>query len=152
MAKTKKSSRNGSKPGSPRDDNPGDHDARDDAGEPLSDFEVEISLVCLRYFRGDWDMYLDYLQGPRVVPEQRMREIPLVESLRDRDRRTEYLTTFLEDDVVAIAQRLEFDNLLKIWEHSLELDPQSEPFPEFRGEAAADDRTAVEGQAPPTMH
>lgn len=126
--------------------------SKDEGGEPLSDLEIEVSLVCLRYFRGDWDMYLDYLQGPRVVPEQRMREIPLVESLRDRDRRTEYLTTFLEDEVVAIAQRLEFDNLLKIWEHSLELDPQSEPFPEFRSDAPRDEAEPADRQTPPTMH
>jgi len=46
---------------------------------PLSELEVELSLICLKYFRGDWDMYLDYLQGPRVTDSQRRREIPLVD-------------------------------------------------------------------------
>ncbi len=131
------------------------HDPRDGTGAgadgfDLSDAEVEIALICLRYFRGDWDMYLDYLQGPRVTVDQRRRDLPLVEQLRDRDRRTEFLTTFLEDEIVALAQRLGFDQLLRIWEHALELDPQSEPFPEFRGEAAAEDEPADE--PPPTLH
>lgn len=119
----------------------------------LSDAEVEVSLICLRYFRGDWDMYLDYLQGTRVTAEQRRRDQPLVEALRDRDRRTEYLTTFLEDELVAIAQRLGFDGLLKLWEHGLELDPDSEPFPEFRGESEPLDAGAEHGgDRPSTLH
>ncbi|HOX24925.1 MAG TPA: hypothetical protein PLL30_04070 [Candidatus Krumholzibacteria bacterium] len=123
-----------------------------DDGLNLNDAEVEVSLICLRYFRGDWDMYLDYLQGPRVTPEQRRRDLPLVEQLRDRDRRIEYLTAFLEDEVMGVLPRLSFDGLLKLWEHGLELDPDSEPFPEFRG---ADD--ALEGgdsaeSPPPRMH
>ena len=116
----------------------------------LSDAEVEIALICLRYFRGDWDLYLDYLQGSRVTVDQRRRDLPLVEQLRDRDRRTEFLTSFLEDEIVALAQRLGFDQLLKIWEHALELDPQSEPFPEFRGEAAHDDEGTED--PPATLH
>jgi hypothetical protein len=142
MAKSKKSHRD-------------DHIASppgDETAPPLSELEVEVSLVCLRYFRGDWDMYLDYLQGPRVTSAQRAHEIPVVESLLDRDRRIEYLTTFLEDEVVALAQRLSFDNLLRIWEHTLELDPESEPFPEFRGEAVDEDGEVVEGEAPHTLH
>jgi hypothetical protein len=122
----------------------------DDGPLSLSESEVEVSLICLRYFRGDWDMYLDYLQGPRVTDDQRRRDVPLVESLRDRDRRTEYLTAFVEDEIVAMAQRMGFDQLLKIWEHCLELDPESEPFPEFRGEVEAGDGDAED--APPTMH
>jgi hypothetical protein len=122
------------------------------ADEPtLSEAEVEVSLICLRYFRGDWDMYLDYLQGTRVTADQRRRDLPLVESLRDRDRRTEYLTAFLEDELVAIAQRLGFDALLKVWEHALELDPESEPFPEFLGEES-DHGEGEGGTLPSTLH
>ncbi|MBD3220106.1 hypothetical protein GF314_02600, partial [bacterium] len=113
----------------------------------LSESEVEVSLICLRYFRGDWDMYLDYLQGPRVTADQRRRDMPLVEDLRDRDRRTGYLTVFVEDEIVAMAQRLGFDQLLRIWEHCLELDPESEPFPEFRGGGEAAEGDAED--APP---
>ncbi len=118
----------------------------------LSEAEIEVSLICLRYFRGDWDMYLDYLQGTRVTADQRRRDLPLVEALRDRDRRTEYLTMFLEDEVMAIAQRLGFDALLKLWEHGLELDPESEPFPEFRGENEPDDHADPGGERPATLH
>ena len=117
----------------------------------LSESEVEVSLICLRYFRGDWDMYLDYLQGSRVTDEQRRRDLPLVERLRDQDRRTEYLTLFLEDEVVALAQRLGFDQLLRIWERCLELDPESEPFPEYRTEPGPLESVDAE-DAPPTMH
>lgn len=128
-----------------------DRDAASGAPGDLSDAEVEVSLICLRYFRGDWDMYLDYLQGSRVTDDQRRRDVPLVEQLRDRDRRTEYLTLFLEDEIVGLAQRLAFDQLLRIWEHCLELDPESEPFPEFRGESGPTDG-ADGDEAPPTMH
>jgi hypothetical protein len=142
MAKSKKSVRDDHSVSSPPDE----------TAAPLSELEVEVSLVCLRYFRGDWDMYLDYLQGTRVTSAQRIHEIPVVESLRDRDRRLEYLTTFLEDEVVSLAQRLSFDHLLKLWEHALELDPESEPFPEFRGEAVDENGDAVEGDSPSTLH
>ncbi|MDD5719599.1 MAG: hypothetical protein PHQ53_07930 [Candidatus Krumholzibacteria bacterium] len=118
----------------------------------LSESEVEVSLICLRYFRGDWDMYLDYLQGTRVTADQRRRDLPLVEALRDRDRRTEFLTAFLEDEVMTIAQRLSFDGLLKLWEHGLELDPESEPFPEFRGENDSLDAAEPGHDRPPTLH
>ena len=129
---------------------------RDRDGDPrdpvsLTDSEVEVSLICLRYFRGDWDMYLDYLQGQRVTADQRRRDLPLVERLRDQDRRTEYLTVFLEDEVVALAQRLGFDQLLKIWERCLELDPESEPFPEYRTQPEPLEAVDAE-DAPPTMH
>lgn len=117
----------------------------------LSEGEVEVSLICLRYFRGDWEMYLDYLQGARVTDDQRRRDLPLVESLRDRDRRTEYLTLFLEDEIVGLVQRMGFEHLLKIWEHGLELDPEAEPFPEFRGETDAMEGGEAE-DTPPTMH
>jgi hypothetical protein len=142
MAKSKKTYRDDRSAASPPDE----------TAIPLSELEVEVSLVCLRYFRGDWDMYLDYLQGPRVTSAQRAHEIPVVESLRDRDRRIEYLTTFLEDEVVALAQRLSFDSLLRIWEHALELDPESEPFPEFRGEIVDEDGEVTEGESPTTLH
>jgi len=133
--------------------NPRDRIARDASDDfDLTDSEVEISLICLRYFRGDWDMYLDYLQGPRVTGDQRRRDLPLVEALRDRDRRTEYLTAFLEDEVVAVSQRLDFDQLLRIWEHALELDPSAEPFPEFRGEASSLDSEDGGDETPPTLH
>jgi len=128
-----------------------DRDAASGAPGDLSEAEVEVSLICLRYFRGDWDMYLDYLQGSRVTDDQRRRDVPLVEQLRDRDRRTEYLTLFLEDEIVGLAQRLAFDQLLRIWEHCLELDPESEPFPEFRGEPGPTDGSDGD-EAPPTMH
>jgi hypothetical protein len=128
-----------------------DRDAAAGAPGDLSEAEVEVSLICLRYFRGDWDMYLDYLQGSRVTDDQRRRDVPLVEQLRDRDRRTEYLTMFLEDELVGLSQRLAFDQLLRIWEHCLELDPESEPFPEFRGESGAADGGDGD-EAPPTMH
>jgi len=118
----------------------------------LSENEVEVSLICLRYFRGDWDMYLDYLQGSRVTPEQRRRDLPLVEQLRDRDRRTEYLTTFLEDELAALAQHLGFDGLIKIWEHALELDPQSEPFADFKGGAEPAEAGESVDETPPTLH
>lgn len=129
---------------------------RDRDGDPrdpvnLTESEVEVSLICLRYFRGDWDMYLDYLQGQRVTADQRRRDLPLVERLRDQDRRTEYLTVFLEDEVMALAQRLGFDQLLKIWERCLELDPESEPFPEYRTEPEPLEAVDAE-DAPPTMH
>lgn len=128
-----------------------DRDATAGAPGDLSEAEVEVSLICLRYFRGDWDMYLDYLQGSRVTDDQRRRDVPLVEQLRDRDRRTEYLTMFLEDELVGLSQRLAFDQLLRIWEHCLELDPESEPFPEFRGDLSPPDGSDGD-DAPPTMH
>jgi hypothetical protein len=121
-------------------------------GASLSESEVEVSLICLRYFRGDWNMYIDYLQGSRVTDDQRRRDLPIVEQLRDRDRRTEYLTAYLEDEVVALAQRLGFDGLLRIWEHCLELDPESEPFPEFRGETESLEAGESGDDAPPTLH
>ena len=128
------------------------NEAPGDDAPSLNDSEVEISLICLRYFRGDWDLYLDYLQGPRVTSEQRRRDLPLVEQLRDRDRRTEYLTAFVEDEVMAMGQRMGFEQLLKIWEHCLELDPESEPFPEFRSESEPLDGAEPGDDAPRTLH
>ena len=130
-----------------------DRSVRDSDNEfDLSDAEIEVSLICLRYFRGDWDMYLDYLQGPRVTADQRQRDLPLVEGLRDRDSRTEYLTAFVEDEVTVMAQRLDFDRLLKIWEHMLELDPESEPFPEFRDDQSGSEGDESADDVPPTLH
>jgi hypothetical protein len=128
--------------------------ARSDAPLPqLSELEVELSLICLKYFRGDWDMYLDYLQGPRVTDSQRRREIPLVEQLRDRDRRTDYLTYFLEDEVVATIQKLGFNELMRIWEECLLLNPEADPFSE---DARSVEDDAAQGDAaqdvPPTLH
>jgi hypothetical protein len=125
----------------------------DAATPPLSELEVELSLICLKYFRGDWDMYLDYLQGPRVTDAQRRREIPLVERLRDRDRRTEYLSYFLEDEVVSIAQKLSFADLLRVWETCVVLHPDSDPFPD---DAPTSDESTETGEGdaetPPTLH
>lgn len=112
----------------------GDGPSQRDAKAPsLSEQEVEISLVCLRYFRGDWDLYLDFLQGPRVTDRQRSTEIPLVEQLKDRDRRTDYLTFFVEDEVLGVVQKLAFSDLVRVWEHCLILAPEADPFPEQRG-------------------
>ena len=137
------------------DKNPRKHHDAEPPGDDtldLSDAEVEVCLICLRFFRGDWDMYLDYLQGQRVTPEQRRRDLPLVEQLRNRDRRTEYLTAFVEDEVVAMCERLGFDQLLRIWEHCLDLDPESEPFPEFRGESEVLEGGEHGDDGPPTLH
>jgi hypothetical protein len=127
---------------------------RDDAPSPaLSELEVELSLICLKYFRGDWDMYLDYLQGPRVTDSQRRREIPLVEQLRDRDRRTDYLTYFVEDEIVACIQKMSFSELVRIWEECVVLFPEADPFPE--DSRASDDAEGNGDSAqdvPPTLH
>jgi hypothetical protein len=92
-------------------------------GTPLTELEEDLSLNCLRYFRGDWDLYLDYLTGPRVSDPQRRKQLPIVERLKERDRRTDFLTAILEDEVVAMAERLEFENLHRVWELCRLLDP-----------------------------
>ena len=128
--------------------------ARSDEPAPqLDDLEVELSLICLKYFRGDWDMHLDYLQGPRVTDSQRRREIPIVEQLRDRDRRTDYLTYFVEDEVVATVQKLSFNELIRIWEECLLLHPEADPFSDeiHPAEDEAGQSDAAQ-DVPPTLH
>jgi hypothetical protein len=90
--------------------------------------EEEISLVCLRFFHGDWDLYLDYLTGPRVSEQQRRRELPVVERLKDRDRRTDFLTATLEDEIVSALERLDFEALHRVWELCLLSNPAVDPF------------------------
>ena len=130
-----------------------DSKRNDATNPPLNEIEIELSLICLKYFRGDWDMYLDYLQGPRVTDSQRRREIPLVEQLRDRDRRTDYLTFFVEDEIVACLQKMSFPELIRIWEDCVVLNPEADPFPE---DARASDETEGHGESaqdvPPTLH
>jgi hypothetical protein len=96
---------------------------------PLTDLEAEVSLVCLRFFRGDWDQYLDYLTGPRGSEVQRRRELPVVQELKERDRLTDYLTASLEDEVAACVERLDFDGLYRLWELCWLLNPNCDPFP-----------------------
>lgn len=120
------------------------------AWPPLSDLEEEVSLICLRYFRGDWDLYLDYLCGPRVSGPQRRREMPVVEKLKIRDRQTEYLTAMLEDEVVAAAERFDFENLFRLWELVLALDPTADPFQKANGTPTEQDFTVDE--PPPSLH
>ncbi len=143
MSKNKKQSYSG-------DDDPAQSDAQPSS---LSDQEVEISLTCLKYFRGDWDMYLDFLQGPRVTDVQRRKELPLVEQLRDRDRRTDYLTYFLEDEVVTIAQKMPFLDLLRVWEECIFLHPDADPFGEqVRPYADSGGQEDTNGDEPHTLH
>ncbi len=99
---------------------------------PLSPLEQEISWVCLRYFRGDWDLYLDYLAGPRVSSPQRLREVSVVESLQERDRRTDFLAAILEDEIIATTESLSFDDLYRLWEQTLLLNPDADPFKEMQ--------------------
>ena len=130
-----------------------ENDPPSDDALNLSDAEVEISLICLRYFRGDWDMYLDYLQGPRVTDSKRRREIPIVEQLRDRDRRTDYLTYFVEDEVVATVQKLSFNELIRIWEECLLLHPDADPFSdEIRPAEDEAGQSDAAQDVPPTLH
>jgi hypothetical protein len=120
------------------------------AWPPLSDLEEEVSLICLRYFRGDWDLYLDYLGGPRVGGRQRGREMPVVEKLKIRDRQTDFLTAMLEDEVVAAAERFDFENLYRLWELVLALDPSADPFQKAGEQDQAQDFAAEE--PPPSLH
>jgi hypothetical protein len=134
-------------------DRPVDSERSESGAPELSELEVELSLICLKYFRGDWDMYLDYLQGPRVTDGQRRRELPLVERLRDRDRRTDYLTYFLEDEVVAVVQKLAFSELHRVWEECLVLYPDADPFgDEARAEDDARGQADSARDVPPTLH
>jgi len=100
----------------------------DTAWPPLTDLEEEVSFICLRFFRGDWDLYLDYLAGPRVTETQRERELPLVSRLKRRDQKTDYLAAVLEDEVVLSAERFAFEELYRLWELCLLLDPALDPY------------------------
>jgi len=95
---------------------------------PLSELEQEVSLICLRYFRGDWDLYLDHLAGPRVSSSQRLREASVVERLKERDRRTDFLAAIMEDEIITTVEGLPFDDLYRLWEQSLLLNPDADPF------------------------
>ena len=114
----------------------------------LTPFEEEVSLICLRFFRGEWDIYLDYLSGGRVTEKQRLREQPVVERLRDLDLRVDYLTNFLEEEVASGLASLEFDGLLRLWEMALLIDPELDPFGAQAEEDAADGENG--GAEPPS--
>ena len=107
----------------------------------------------MKYFRGEWDTYLDYLRGPRVAGIQKLREIPLVEQLKKRDHQTEYLTAFLEDEVVNITEHLPFPGLMRIWEFAVMVYPEADPFPDNPVHSATDatGSSAVD-DGPPTLH
>ncbi len=100
----------------------------------LSEMESHISLICLRYFRGNWDQYIDYLSGIRVAVNQRREELPLVEKLRDMDMRTGYLENILLDEVLDSVEHIDFDGLMKLWDVCMMLDPESDPFHRPSGE------------------
>jgi hypothetical protein len=117
---------------------------------PLSDLEQEISWVCLRFFRGDWDLYLDYLGGTRVSTLQRSREFPLVEQLRERDRHTDYLAAMLEDEIIATAESLPFEDLYRLWEQTLILNPDADPFKDHPDQRRED--TGVPPEPPTSLH
>jgi hypothetical protein len=116
---------------------------------PLTELEEELSLTCLRYFRGDWDQYVDFLTGARTTEAQRRRELPIVQRLRERDDRSDYLASLLEDEVVTAAEHLDFDGLYRLWEMCLLLDPANEPFG-----VADSDRPPVQPASgePPSLH
>ncbi|MFH1841764.1 MAG: hypothetical protein ABIF77_01020 [bacterium] len=121
---------------------------------PLTDLEEEVSFICLRFFRGDWDLYLDYLTGPRVTDPQRERDLPVVSRLKRRDQQTDYLAAVLEDEVVLSAERFGFEDLYRLWELCLLLDPALDPYghqvaagtyPESVPETGSD-------ETPPSLH
>lgn len=145
MAKGKKQPARPPRPGSAA---PPEDDVR-----RLTDLEERISLTCLRYFRGDWDLYLDFLAGTRATDEQRRIELPAVEHLRERDERTGYLELLLEDEVVASAEHMDFDGLLHMWEMAILLDPYADPFFEPEGEEPDLGEPDLGGDAPkPRLH
>ncbi len=129
---------------------PGDEPPGESSSSSLTRLEEEISLICLRYFRGDWDLYLDYLAGPRVSSRQRLREVPVVEKLREQDRRTDYLAAILEDEIAATLDNLQFDGLFHLWEQCLILDPEADPFREYEEQRNQSNGTAPE--PPPSLH
>jgi hypothetical protein len=95
---------------------------------PLTDLEEEVCLFCLRFYHGDWDQYLDYLSGPRVSERQRRRQLPVVARLKERDRRTDFLTAVLEDELITGIEHLDFDGLYRLWDLTLLLNPAADPF------------------------
>ena len=105
-------------------------EAAEAALQTLSEQEERLCLACLRFFRGDWDLYLDYLGGVRVTEEQRRADMPVVARLRERDQRTHFLELMLEDEVVASAEHMDFDGLLRMWDLAMLLDAEADPFPE----------------------
>jgi hypothetical protein len=119
----------------------------------LSEPEERLCLTCLRYFRGDWDLYLDFLAGPRAAEEQRRQELPLVERLKERDQRTGFLELMLEDEVVAAAEHMDFEGLLRMWDLAMLIDPEADPFREPEGaEPDLDDADLGPGAGPPSYH
>ncbi len=99
----------------------------------LTEVEERLSLTCLRWFRGDWDLFLDFLAGPRVSEEQRRTDLPVVARLKERDERTGFLELMLEDEVVAAAEHMDFEGLLRMWDLAMLLDPHADPFHEPPG-------------------
>jgi hypothetical protein len=60
---------------------------------------------------------------------------------------------FLEDEVVTIAQKLTFLDLLRIWEECIFLHPDSDPFPEQRRQDdEANGSEDGNGDVPTTLH
>ena len=117
---------------------------------PLSDLEQEISWVCLRFFRGDWDLYLDYLTGSRVSAPQQLRELPVVERLRERDRRTDFLAAMLEDEIIATTEGLPFEDLYRLWEQTLILNPDADPFKDHQDQRR--DENGATPEPPTSLH
>lgn len=119
----------------------------------LTEQEERLCLTCLRFFRGDWDLLLDYLAGTRATEEQRRLELPLVERLRDRDQRTGFLELMLEDEVVVAAEHADFDGLLRLWDLAMLIDPEADPFHEpATREPDLDDADLGAGHPPPSLH
>jgi hypothetical protein len=119
----------------------------------LTETEERLCLTCLRYFRGDWDLYLDFLTGPRAGEEQRRQELPPVERLKERDQRTGFLELLIEDEVVAAAEHLDFEGLLHMWELAMLLDPEADPFREAeRTEPDLGDPELGSGPGSPSLH
>lgn len=118
----------------------------------LSELELHISLICLRYFRGNWEQYIDYLSGTRVGAEQRREELPLVEKLREMDTRTGYLEYILLDEVLDSAEHMDFDGLMKLWDLCMLVDPESDPFHRPEEERPEPPEDADNGSPPRFLH
>ncbi len=116
----------------------------------LSQLEERLSLICLRYFRGNWDLYLDYLAGTRVAPDQREEELPLVQKLSEADRRTNFLEEILLDEVQASTEHIDFEGLYRLWEICMLMDPDADPF--HQPEAVDDGGEGQDGWPPPSLH
>ena len=115
----------------------------------LDQLEERLCLICLRYFRGNWDLYQDYLAGPRVPPDQRREELPLVQKLSEMDRRTNFLEEILLDEVQASTEHVDFEGLYRLWEICMLMDPEADP---FHQPEAGDEGEGQEGWPPPSMH